>query len=72
MRAAYKAGIKKRIAHSHATEENRIMGKAKKAVSDIYHAVMRVVVGKYATDIVGCSEKPESICAESDSFASVV
>lgn len=65
MRAAYKAGIKKRIAHSHATEENRIMGKAKKAVSDIYHAAMRVVVGKYATDIVGCSEKAgEYMCGK--------
>lgn len=65
MRAAYKAGIKKRIAHSHATEENRVMGKVKKTVSDIYRAVMRVVIKKYATDIVGCSEKAgEYMCGK--------
>lgn len=65
MRAAYKAGVGKRIAHSHATEENRVMGKVKKTVSDIYHAVMRVVIKKYATDIVGCSEKAgEYMCGK--------
>lgn len=65
MRAAYKAGVGKRIAHSHATEENRVMGKVKKTVSDIYRAVMRVVIKKYATDIVGCSEKAgEYMCGK--------
>ena len=65
MRAACKAGVGKRIAHSHATEENRVMGKAKKAVSDIYHAVMRAVIKRYATDIVGCSEKAgEYMCGK--------
>lgn len=65
MRAAYKAGVGKRIAHSHATEENRVMGKVKKTVSDIYHVVMRVVIKKYATDIVGCSEKAgEYMCGK--------
>lgn len=65
MRAACKAGVGKRIAHSHATEENCVMGKAKKAVSDIYHAVMRAVIKRYATDIVGCSEKAgEYMCGK--------
>ena len=65
MRAAYKAGVGKRIAHSHATEENCVMGKVKKTVSDIYRAVMRVVIKKYATDIVGCSEKAgEYMCGK--------
>lgn len=65
MCAAYKAGVGKRIAHSHATEENRVMGKVKKTVSDIYRAVMRVVIKKYATDIVGCSEKAgEYMCGK--------
>lgn len=65
MRAAYKAGVGKRIAHSHATEENCVMGKVKKTVSDIYRAVMRVVIKRYATDIVGCSEKAgEYMCGK--------
>lgn len=65
MCAAYKAGVGKRIAHSHATEENRVMGKVKKTVSDIYRAVMRVVIKRYATDIVGCSEKAgEYMCGK--------
>lgn len=65
MCAAYKAGVEKRIAHSHATEENCVMGKVKKTVSDIYRAVMRVVIKKYATDIVGCSEKAgEYMCGK--------
>ena len=57
MRAEYKAGLGKRIEHSHATEENCVMGKVKITISDIYRAVMRVVIKRYATDIVGCSEK---------------
>ncbi len=65
MRAAYKAGVGKRIAHSHATEENCVMGKVKKTISDIYRAVMRVVIKRYATDIVGCSEKAgEYMCGK--------
>lgn len=65
MRAAYKAGVGKRIAHSHATEGNRVMGKLKKITGDIYHAIMRAVIGKYATDIVGCSKKAgEYMCGK--------
>ena len=65
MCAAYKAGVGKRIAHSHATEENRVMGKLKKTAGDIYHAIMRAVIGKYATDIVGCSKKAgEYMCGK--------
>lgn len=65
MLAAYKAGVEKRIAQSHATENNRICGTLRKAVSAVYKRVMRVLLRRYATDLVGCSEKAGAyMCGE--------
>lgn len=55
MRAAYKAGVKKRIAHSHFTDpciQNR--SKLKKIIAEIYQSVMRIWLRKYATDLIAC------------------
>lgn len=57
MRTAYKAGVRKRIAQSHATQDNRSRGRIKKFATDIYKRIMQRWLKKYATDLVGCSEK---------------
>ncbi len=57
MRAAYRAGVKKRIAQSHATQENRSASRIRGLVSEIYKHTMRHWLKKYATDLVGCSKK---------------
>lgn len=65
MRAAYKAGVGKRIAHSHATQANCSQSFIRKAVSAAYQFVMRRWLGRYATDLVGCSRKAgEYMCGE--------
>lgn len=57
MLAAYKAGVEKRVAQSHATENNRACGTLRNAISAIYKRVMRGLLRRCATDVVGCSEK---------------
>ena len=57
MRAAYRAGVKKRIAQSHATQENRSASRIRGLISEIYKHTMRHWLKKYATDLVGCSKK---------------
>lgn len=57
MRTAYKAGVRKRIAQSHATQDNRSRSRIKKFATDIYKRIMQRWLKKYATDLVGCSEK---------------
>lgn len=57
MRAAYKSGIEKRIAHSHATKRNSHMGRIKSILHSVYENVMRCWLKKYATDIVACSNE---------------
>ena len=57
MKAAYKSGIKKRIAHSHATKRNSHMGRIKSILQSIYENMMRCWLKKYATDIVACSNE---------------
>lgn len=57
MRAAYKSGIKKRVAHSHATKRNKRMGRIKSVLQSIYENLMRGWLKKYATDIVACSNE---------------
>lgn len=55
MKAAYKAGVKKRVAHSHFTDpciQNR--SKLKKIIAGIYQFVMRIWLKKYATDLIAC------------------
>lgn len=50
--AAYRAGVKKRIAHSHNTSD-----KSKKGiVSLFYQKISRKIQSKYATDFVACGE----------------
>jgi len=57
MRAAYKAGVRKRIAHSHATRDNRSRSRLQEFASGIYKRIMQRWLKRYATDLVGCSEK---------------
>ena len=57
MKAAYKSGIKKRVAHSHATKRNSHLGRIKSVLQSIYENVMRGWLKKYATDIVACSNE---------------
>ena len=57
MRAAYKAGVKKRIAQSHATQDNRSRSRLKGFATEIYKRIMQRWLKKYATDLVGCSKK---------------
>ena len=57
MRAAYKSGIKKRIAHSHATKRHSHLGRIKSVLHSVYENVMRGWLKKYATDIVACSNE---------------
>lgn len=49
--AAYKAGVKQRISHSHniSIESNN------KFISSIYHLLSRRVLDKYTTDFVACT-----------------
>ena len=58
MKAAYKAGIKKRVSHSHFTDpciENR--SKIKKVIAYCYQQIMRIWLNKYSTDIIGCGQE---------------
>ena len=57
MKAAYKSGIKKRVAHSHATKRNSHLGRIKSVLQSIYENLMRSWLKKYATDIVACSNE---------------
>lgn len=55
MRAAYKAGIKKRVPHSHMTNpciENR--STLKKFIANAYSFVMKRWLVKYSTDMISC------------------
>lgn len=57
MRAAYKSGIKKRVAHSHATKRNSHLGRIKSIFQSLYESMMRGWMKKYATDIFACSNE---------------
>lgn len=55
MRAAYKSGIKKRVAHSHMTDpcfEHRSL--PKRAAAYLYSLVMKRWLNKYSTDMIAC------------------
>ena len=55
MRAAYKAGVKKRVPHSHMTNpcmQNRSF--IKKCAVKIYGMVMRMWLNRYGTDLIAC------------------
>lgn len=52
-RAGYKAGAKKRIAHSHLREDNRKIGLSGK----LYRCLMHRWLYKYATDRLACSKE---------------
>lgn len=55
MRAAFRCGVPKRVAHSHMTDpcfENR--SALKKAVAKLYSLVMKRWLRKYATDLIAC------------------
>ena len=55
MRAAYKAGIKKRIPHSHMTNpcmQNRSI--IKRIAAKLYSILMKRWLNKYGTDLIAC------------------
>lgn len=70
MCAAYKAGVGKRIAHSHATEENRVMGKLKKLPETYIMQSCAPLSENMRPILSDAVKKPESICAESGCLAS--
>lgn len=51
MAAAYASGVKKRISHSHFTQNNRKIGISGR----IYRKLMRVCLNRFATDKLACS-----------------
>ncbi|MCM1286177.1 MAG: glycosyltransferase [Acetobacter sp.] len=55
--AAYKSGVPKRIAHSHFTQPLAEHSKLKQIAAKLYRNVMKFLLKKYATDIIGCSKK---------------
>lgn len=56
LKAAYKNNIKKRIAHSHFSKPlTQGRSAAKRFIALLYRIVMRKIIRKYATDIIGCS-----------------
>ena len=57
MRTAYKAGVRKRIAQSHATQDNRSRSRIKKFATDIYKRIMQrwdlsVLIVEHDMDLV--------------------
>lgn len=58
MKAAYKCHIQKRVAHSHFSQPLILSkSKIKNFAAMLYRAVMRKIISRYATDIIGCSEE---------------
>ncbi len=56
MLAAKRRGIKKRIAHSHYSSPLALIhSKPKMLAAELYRAIMRILIGTCATDIIGCS-----------------
>lgn len=55
--AAYKSGVPKRIAHSHFTQPLAERSKLKQIAAKLYRKAMKILLKKYATDIIGCSKK---------------
>ena len=50
LKAAYKSGVRKRIAHSHFTKDNRKIG----VVGEVYRKIMRMWLNRYATKKLAC------------------
>lgn len=67
--AAAKCGVKKRVSHSHFSQplvfENNT---AKSFLSRIYRNVMRKIVTKYSTDIIGCTKEAGEYLAGKNGF----
>lgn len=66
MAAAYKFNIGKIIAHSHFSQPLIFEGqKNKQIILNIYRSVMRLVINRFATDVIGCSkEAGEYLCGK--------
>lgn len=57
LKAAYEKGVKKRIVHSHFSQPMTYSdSRLKEIIVSLYRNVMRAMIYKYATDIIGCSE----------------
>lgn len=52
LKAAYSAGVNKRISHAHSSEA----GKKENIIYKLYTYFMKKSINKYATDFVSCSE----------------
>lgn len=66
MAAAYKCHIGKRIAHSHFSQPLIFDDQKKKQfILNIYRSVMRSVINRFSTDVIGCSkESGEYLCGK--------
>lgn len=51
LKAAYKAGVQKRVSHSHFTKDNRKIG----FLGSIYRRIMRLCLNRYASERLACS-----------------
>lgn len=70
LKAAKKRGIEKRVAHSHFSQPLVLTNNPiKKITAKIYRIVMRKVICRYATDIVGCSLETGQFLAGKKGFA---
>lgn len=63
MRTAYKAGVRKRIAQSHATQDNRSRSRIKKFATDIYKRIMQRWLKNMPRILSDAAKKPEYTCA---------
>lgn len=52
LKAAYKAKVKKRVAHSHFSKNNRPIN----IIGKLYRKLMRIYLNGYSTDILACSK----------------
>ena len=70
LKAAYKCGIPKRVAHSHFSQPLVLYkSKLRQIIAFFYRIVMRFVLNKYATDLIACGEKPGEFLYGKNVFA---
>lgn len=57
-KAAKKNGINKRVVHSHFSQPvYNTDSKIRMILQDVYHVVMRRMINRYSTDIIGCTRE---------------
>lgn len=70
MAAAKKCGVKKRISHSHFSQPLVFSNsKIKKIIANFYRMIMRRMITKYSTDVIGCTKAAGEYLAGEKGFA---